>query len=415
MGVQKFQKETAEKTRLTRKGSQPFLQKADIETMRKKMKAAIIGASREALHTIKKAQEHGLFILALDGDASAAGLAAADKGLVVDISDENAVTEALRVEKPDFLLTVPIGRYLTTTGAVNDALGLPGISRDMAELCTDKFKFHTKLNEMGLRKCQCYSVFGDNPELAYPAILKPRYGSGSRGIFMLSGREQLREALEKISGEPYVLEECVAGEEYGVDAAVTKQGFQMILLRKKINTPPPARQAVGYFSVLPGDAFWQQAEDYMARVIRCLGLKECLIHADIIRGENGPFVIELSARPSGHNLHNLFTPLCTGVDMAEEYIRYRMGLSYDFAPRITKSMLIRYFDMQGMAENVPDKRQAEQAIEAGLVDWQCNIKPGEDLEPVSDGHSLMGRGYFILEGEGEDFLEEQAEIIKGLF
>ena len=232
---------------------------------------------------------------------------------------------------------------------------------------------------------------------------------------MLSGREQLREALDKISGEPYVLEECVAGEEYGVDAAVTKQGFQMILLRKKINTPPPARQAVGYFSVLPGDTFWQQAEDYMARVIRCLGLKECLIHADIIRGENGPFVIELSARPSGHNLHNLFTPLCTGVDMAEEYIRYRMGLSYDFAPRITKSMLIRYFDMQGMAENVPDRRQAEQAIEAGLVDWQCNIKPGEDLEPVSDGHSLMGRGYFILEGEGEDFLEEQAEQIKKLF
>ena len=80
---------------------------------------------------------------------------------MVDISDENAVTEALRVEKPDFLLTVPIGRYLTTTGAVNDALGLPGISRDMAELCTDKFKFHTKLNEMGLRKVPVlYGIWG---------------------------------------------------------------------------------------------------------------------------------------------------------------------------------------------------------------------------------------------------------------
>ena len=125
MGVQKFQKETAEKTRLTRKGSQPFLQKADIETMRKKMKAAIIGASREALHTIKKAQEHGLFILALDGDASAAGLAAADKGLVVDISDENAVTEALRVEKPDFLLTVRLEDISRPRGPSTMRWGFP--------------------------------------------------------------------------------------------------------------------------------------------------------------------------------------------------------------------------------------------------------------------------------------------------
>ena len=377
------------------------------------MKAAIIGASREALHTIKKAREHGLFILALDGDASAAGLAAADKGLVVDISDENAVTEALRAEKPDFLLTVPIGRYLTTTGAVNDALGLPGISRDMAELCTDKFKFHTKLNEMGLRKGRCYTVFGDNPALAYPAILKPRYGSGSRGIFMLSGREQLREALDKISGEPYVLEECVAGEEYGVDAAVTKQGFQMILLRKKINTPPPARQAVGYVSVRPEEPFWQQAWEYMRKAVDCLGLGECLLHVDLIRSAQGPFVIEMSARPSGHNLHNLFTPLCTGIDMAEEYIKYRMGQTWNFTPAVTRQAMIHYFDLQGEVMDVPTQEQVRQS-EPSLIGWECHIRAGEELLPVSDGHSLMGRGYFILEGE-EGELRDKVRRVKALF
>lgn len=406
------------------------------------MKAAIIGASVEALHTIKKAQEHGLFVLALDGNARAAGLAAADKGLVVDISNENAVTETLGKEKPDFVLTVPIGRYLTTTGAVNDALGLPGISRKMAELCTDKFLFHIKLNAAGLRNCRCYAInekraeeeqdtegalgeiadgnsgrpaFSGNLAFTYPAILKPRYGSGSRGIFMLSDKEQLGKALEEISDEPYVLEECISGEEYGVDGAVTKDGFQMILLRKKENTPPPARQAVGYFSVLPGDEFRQQVQNYMADIIMCLGLRECLIHADIIRGKEGPFAIELSARPSGHNLHNLFTPLCTGVDMMEEYIKYRMGLSYNFIPYQTKSMLIHYFDIQGKVNHVPDKEQAAQAIKAGLVAWECNIKDGEILQPVSDGHSLMGRGYFVLKGDGEDFLREQAEVVKGLF
>ena len=86
------------------------------------------------------------------------------------------------------MLTAPIGRYLTSIGAVNDALSLPGITRRMAQLCTDKFLFHEKLAAEGLRNCHCYSLDGGlkndiSLKLEYPAILKPRYGSGSRGVY----------------------------------------------------------------------------------------------------------------------------------------------------------------------------------------------------------------------------------------
>ena len=64
-----------------------------------KMKAVIIGASSEALHTIEKAHGAGLFVTALDGNPDAEGLREADRGLVVDISDENAVTEAVRADR----------------------------------------------------------------------------------------------------------------------------------------------------------------------------------------------------------------------------------------------------------------------------------------------------------------------------
>ena len=424
------------------------------------MKAVIIGASSEALHTIEKAQEAGLFVIALDGNPEAEGLNAADRGLVVDISDENAVIEAVRAQKPDFTLTVPIGRYLTATGAVNDALKLPGISRQMAVLCTDKYSFHRKLQEQKLRNSHCYAIGGKDgtePEelrkeladgrsqLAYPAILKPRFGSGSRGIQMIENRAELDSVLQRMQRKPVgqlcasavpgvhaqqtagtwekdfreeeceacVLEECVLGEEYGVDGAVIAGQFYMVLLRKKENTPPPARQAVGYVSVLPQDTFRQQAESYMERVVRCLGLGECLLHADLIRSESGPFVIELSARPSGHNLHNLFTPLCTGIDMAEEYIRYRMGQSWNFTPETTRPSMIHYFDLQGKVVSVPDEKQVRQAVPS-LIRWECHIRVGDELMPVSDGHSLMGRGYFILEGEEQE-LRKDVKRVKELF
>ena len=232
---------------------------------------------------------------------------------------------------------------------------------------------------------------------------------------MISGPGDLEGALRQVFGGPYVLEECVAGPEYGVDAAVTREGFWMILLRLKENTPPPARQAVGYFSVPPSDPFYGQVRDYMREAAVCLGLEECLIHADIIRGEKGPFAIELSARPSGHNLHNLFTPLCTGVDMAEQYIRYRMGLSHSFRPRQTRSMMIHYFDMEGRVRRAPEREQVQRNLKARLAAWECQIRAGQVLGPVSDGHSLMGRGYFVLEGGDAAFLREQGEIVKGLF
>ena len=41
--------------------------------------------------------------------------------------------------------------------------------------------------------------------------------------------------------------------------------------------------------------------------------------------KGNPFVIEMSARPSGHRLHDLFTPMVTRVDMISDFIDYALG------------------------------------------------------------------------------------------
>ena len=265
-------------------------------------------------------------------------------------------------------------------------------------LCTDKYLFHRKLQEKGLRNCHCCLIASGVPirkeeygELDFPAILKPRYGSGSRGIFFINNKEELEEAVD--------------GVEYGVDAVMDGSSFRMILLRRKLLTPPPARQAVGYMAVSPRESeesrrLCERVEACLTEVTALLGLQNCLLHADLMTGDGYVFPIELSARPSGHNLHNLFTPMATGVDMAEQYIRSRCGMEYSFVPEKTAKLMIHYFDLEEcVVKKVPEPEELKLPEGIVLRAWHCTIRPGDYLEKVTTGHSLMGRGYFILQEE----------------
>ncbi len=405
--------------------------------------AAIIGASAESVHTIQAARELGICVTALDGNPQAEGLRAADNGEVVDISKEEETIDKLREIGPDFLLVAPIGRYLTTIGAANDALGLRGISGEAARLCTDKWAFHEKLSAAGLRSCSCSllsarfwekrsdqtaqigALFAKLQGMHYPAIIKPRYGSGSRDISIVQSYQEMQKKISSISfhaKEDFVVEELVDGQEYGVDGAVVGDTFQLILLRKKLVTPLPARQAVGYYSVLPGE-MTEQMQDYLQKVISLLGLRDCLLHADLICAETqeqaagNPFIIELSARPSGHYLHDLFTPLATGVDMAAEMVRYQIGEPYRFLPDSVTPMLIRYFDFTGKAAGkIPTAERArevltEHELPVSLLRYECHIHPHEKLAPPNTGHVLMERGFFILKALQKDIGRQEAEYL----
>lgn len=392
------------------------------------MKAAVIGASAESLHSISLAQQMGITVVALDGNPKAEGLQAADKGLLVDISDEEETIRVMKEEKPDFIMTVPIGRYLTTIGAVNDALHLKGISKASATLCTDKYEYHLAMHQAGLRNCSCLlidsqfqpeNILNQADTMNYPLILKPRYGSGSRGIYMVYNKGDLACVLKGLRDcqEDFILEEVAGGTEYGVDASVTDGVFHMILLREKINTPPPVCQAVGYFAVNPEEQkdLYERVERYLERTVSVLHMDNCLFHADLmIRGEQ-LFAIEVSARPSGHYLHNVFTPMATGVDECQEFMKYMSGEPFQFVPNQIKPIMIHFFDVkEGTVKEVLPVSEVKLPDGITMIAHTCTIKSGDSLEKVTGGHSLMGRGYFILKGTDRENLLQAAEAIKSL-
>lgn len=392
------------------------------------MRAAVIGASSESIYGINKAKELGFEVIALDGNPEAPGLIAADKSFVVDIRDPEKVKEILDENRPDVIIPVPIGRYLTTTGVINDTYGLTGVSARASALCTDKYEFHRVLNEKGLRPCELYLVptgetclYANELNTMYPVVVKPRFGSGSRGVEIYNSPEELQAGfLNSLPfDEDYVIETCIPGPEFGLDGAFVDGKFNLILLRGKENTPPPYCECVGYYSITEtteNKDFFEKLRVFMQKVGETLGFENNLIHADIIKDNNGnPFIIETSARPSGHNLHNLFTPMASGVDEVAEFLKLAvpaLGKKPSFEVTASKAMMIRYFDFENVRVNsVPEGFDLSGRYP--VVAWNCNINPGDFLGKVTNGASIMGRGYFCIEAATKDELDKIArEILK---
>lgn len=291
--------------------------------MRYFKKAAVIGALTDSIHTIKIAKRKGIYIYAIDGNPKADGFLEANDTFVCDISNINKIKEIINKIKLDFILPVPVGRYLYTTACMNECFNLKGIKRKFTKISVDKYEFHRFLNKNNLRNIKSilishYEKIENSYNISFPAIIKPRYGSGCRDVFYIVNNDELINAFEQIkdSQEDFVFEEAVEGDEYGVDAAVINGNVYITLIRKKLVTSLPKKQAVGYIALSPNietDKKIIEIITYMIkRVCSTIKYNNCIIHTDVIVNDNDVFVIEISPRPSGHYLHNVFVPFVSG-------------------------------------------------------------------------------------------------------
>ena len=397
-------------------------------------RALVVGASEEAVYAIRSAQQRGYFVAAIDGNPEAKGLAFADRQIIADIRDRECLKKSIEGYQPQVVLPVPIGRYLTATGVINDAYGLKGVSEDSALLCTDKFEFHQLLHQHGLRPGECLLLkAGERRQDAVDkceeylnaseyenVIVKPRFGSGSRGVAMVHVGDEIADYLSFSStvDEDIILEPAYPGSEYGVDGIVRNGELNIVLLREKIISEAPYRQAVAYIANHVGERQLDIARDYLQKIVNLLEFQDCIIHCDLMWSGEDFKVIEISARPSGHNLHNLFVPIVTGVNMIDCFIDIcegRGGISI-IKNNTDKVFLIGYYDHQeGKLLSAPSSDDVFAQFAKEMVACEMDMKPGF-IERTKEGHGLMSRGYFVVSGNSrEEVLNTKDAVLDFVF
>jgi biotin carboxylase len=372
-----------------------------------------VGGGPEQVPAIQAAHRLGFRVVAVDQNPSGAGMQVADVATPCDIADADAVIDVARYHEVKAVIPGPIGRWLTTVGRVNDALGLRGVTAASAEACADKRVMVQRLRDGGVRVADQIAA-GSPAEVEAAAgaimaggsacVLKPAHGAGSRAVVVAQAGRDPGPALEwhlanRPAGDITVVERFVTGTELGVDAAVVGGRVQLILLRAREQTPLPYRlQLVDVApAALPGATVAAVTAE-LNRAVGALGLVDCLFHADLaIEHDTEVSVLELSGRPAGAHVPDAIIPAVTGVKVLEEGLKLVLGQPASFAPRQLAGAARRFLPIPaGRVLRAGPPPTA--ATHPGVLVFECPLKGGERLGPLATVTDAMARGMVVTTG-----------------
>lgn len=294
----------------------------------------ILGAGVFQLRLIRRARVLGYETHAVSIPGNYPGFAEADFSHYVDTTDVDAVVAIARKLSVKGVVTAGTDACVPAMGAVCDALGLPGISRLIAETISLKDHFRTFQKDCGIpyprfiTATKADAFVEKAEELRFPIVVKPSDASGSRGVCHIKSHEQ---EIMKLSFEAAIrhsrrgvvcAEELLKGTEVGGNAllwngrveflAVTAKHMDGLIVRGHNYPTNVSKQTEGSIKAC--------LEQCCGR----LGYKRGALNFDVMTDGDDVQIIELAARLGGNGLTDLIER-AYGYDTETEVIRMAAG------------------------------------------------------------------------------------------
>lgn len=285
-------------------------------------------------------------ILAADVSPSAPALYAADRWFLLPRVDApDYLPELLGIcEREDVDLVVSVNDLelpiLARSAPAFQAVGTRVLvsSSEVVTMCHDKLRMAAHLESHGIPCPRSASSLDealtlvDAGELAFPLVVKPRWGSGSVGLAIVEDVEELRAAVllarrrlgsirhfTDVLGATalgVIIQEFVAGVEYGIDVMNDLDGHHVgTCVRRKLLM----RAGETDKAIIVQDGSLEQLASRLSAVIGHVAVLDC----DVIQSEDRTVVLDLNPRfGGGYPFSHV-----AGVDMPRAIVAWLRGES----------------------------------------------------------------------------------------
>lgn len=383
-------------------------------------KVMILGAGIYQVPLIKKAKEMGLHTIVVSIPGNYPGFEIADEICYEDTTDAEKILQVAQEKQIDGIVTAGTDVAVITIGRVCDALGLKGLSKEAAQIASNKMQMKEayEANDVRTAKFRYTKLDSDDvkekaSQLRFPLIFKAVDSSGSRGIIRVDSEDEFDKALQVVKDvtkkDYFIIEEFIEGEEFGAQAFVYNGELQFIMPHGdyvfKGNTGVP----IGHWAPYElSDSVIDDAKEQLKKAVKAMKLDNCAINADFIMANGKTYVLELGGRAGATCLAEMVS-LYYGYDYYEKILRACLGENIDFPTKQANpnAAMLLMSDVTGTIQSITNSNVENDHIYQIQYDYQV----GDSVRKFSVGPDRIG--HVIVTEDTVSAAKELVEEVSG--
>lgn len=408
-------------------------------------KLLVLGGIKYECDIVEHAQKMGAYTIVADYDTDSPAKKIADKAVLIDATDVDAIVKFCREEKVDGITTGFVDILLPGWIEMCKQLGLPCYANQkMLSMSTDKVDFKETCEKYGVPVPKTFYVGKELTQdvlnsINYPVFVKPLDASGSRGCGVCNSvdevKAQFADAVSYSPTDTGIIEEYLVGREFLLDYVGVDGDFRLIeMFDRYMGRDRGSARNFSNVSLAPSfgiDNYYANIDEKVRHMFKELGFKDGLIFLQgHVNGDKITFY-EMGCRLGGSFFD--LEQACLGMNAVDMIIRHALtgkmvsdiNVIPQKAAKFSKFAAVNNFLLAGGNETIAQIKGIEEAKsmpsyvksiqyrEEGLFYVQDSIvdKPvisiyftGEDLDDIKRQIHYLNDNFEVTNSDGKSLL-----------
>lgn len=295
----------------------------------------ILGAGAAQVPLIRTAKAMGYETVVATIPGPYPGIEEADTVSYTDITDCEAIAAAAEELGVCAVSTCCLETGLKALAYTCEKLGLPGITRDAAEISVNKLAMKQVFREKDVLSAKFRLLRSEDDltcainALGFPLVIKATDLQGSSGVYVVNNPKEAAQALKKslsLTHKDYCIAEAfITGDNIGAEAFVQNGEVLFVLPDGTISHKGSVNIPIGHFAPLDrSETVRERICKEVKKAIRACGFDNCAVNVDLVLHGDEPYIIELTARAGATCLPELVS-IYYGVDYYRMILMAALG------------------------------------------------------------------------------------------